>query len=282
MRAPFGVSQFTTWPQSFEEDLELVRGEGIPAIEVCEAKIDPARRDEQLARLKDSGLRVASIQPRLHSLFPDQPRPEPRDPRERMKFLRQTIEDLAPHFPGVTFVSISGAAPAGNYAEAYRTAVREYRELAKIAGDHGVRLALEPLNPILMNVDTFLCSLSQALAVIEEVDEAAFGLFADVWHIWEDAGAEALLRGRAAGRIFGVHINDWRLPRAIGDRHLPGDGVIPLESLLRAIRDSGYEGFYTLEIFSELSLPDSLWRTPATTVREGLARFETLWHRLCA
>lgn len=279
---PFGVSQFTTWPQTFEEDIALYREAGIVAIEVCEAKLDADRFKAQFDLIKESGLQVSSVQPRLHSLFPDQPRPEPRDPKDRMKRLRGTIERFSAHFPGTTLVTISGAAPGGDYRTAYQSAVKEYKEVARIAGDHGVRLALEPLNPILMNVDTFICSLAGALTVIEEVDEPAFGLLVDLWHVWEDAAAPDLIAKRAAHRIFGVHVNDWQTPRAFGDRHLPGDGEIPLLELLRAIRASGYDGIHALEIFSEAHLPNSLWNQPRETVFHGAERFKNLWEKVCA
>jgi sugar phosphate isomerase/epimerase len=276
----FGVSQFTTGTQSFEEDVALLCETGIPCIEVCEAKLDARAPDAQLDILKQSGLRVSSVQPRLHSLFPDFPRPEPRSPKARMQSLRATIELFSRHFPGTTFVTISGAAPLGNYELASRTAIEEYKEIARIAAGHGVRLALEPLNPILMNVDTFLCSLRQALELIESVDEAAFGLFVDVWHIWEDAGAVEQIE-RAGTRIFGVHVNDWKTPRTFGDRHLPGSGEIPLVKLLKAIHATGYAGAYTLEIFSELDLDDSLWKDPRRTVIEGRDAFARVWEQVC-
>jgi sugar phosphate isomerase/epimerase len=278
---PFGVSQYTTWPQTFAQDLELYREAGVDFIEVCEAKLDADHPDHQLQALQDSGLRVSSVQPRLHSLFPDFPRPEPKSPRERMGHLRKTIELFGRYFPGVTLVTISGAAPNGDYALAYRTATQEYREVAKIAADHGVRVAIEPLNPILMNVDTFLCSIAHAGRVIESVDHPQFGLFLDVWHIWEEADAPALIQ-KYGGKIFGVHVNDWRDPRAFGDRYLPGEGIIPLVALLKAIRKTGYAGAYTLEIFSETHLSGSLWADPRHTVVEGRKAFAKIWEHVCA
>lgn len=278
---PFGVSQFTTWPQSFDEDLALYQREGVGYIEVCEAKIDAARPAPQLESLRESGLIVGSVQPRLHSLFPDAARPEPKSPAERMAKLKDTISLFAPYFPGTTLVSISGAAPGGDYEHAYRAAVKEYGEVVRFAADHGVRVALEPLNPILMNVDTFLCTLAQAGRVIEAVDHPSFGLFVDVWHIWEDCAAPALIADYGA-KIFGVHVNDWRTPRAFGDRYLPGDGEIPLVPLLRAIRATPYAGPYTLEIFSEERLAGSLWADPVTTVRKGKMALEKIWEETCA
>jgi sugar phosphate isomerase/epimerase len=281
MSPPFGVSQYTTWPQTFEEDLRLYREAGVEYVEICEAKLDSSDPHPQLRSLKDSGLKVSSVQPRLHSLFPDFPRPEPKSPRDRMLRFRDTIQLFGRYFPGTTLVTISGAAPGGDYDSAYRTAAREYKEIARVAADHGVRVALEPLNPILMNVDTFVCSLAQAGRIVEEVDHPGFGMFLDVWHFWEDAGAEAEIR-KCSEKIFGVHINDWRTPRAFGDRYLPGDGVIPLVALLKAIRGTGYSGAYTLEIFSELGLTGSLWADPRRTVVEGQRAFREIWKQVCA
>ena len=278
---PFGVSQYTTWPQTFAQDLKLYREAGIDFIEVCEAKLDAANPKSQLEALTDSGLHVSSVQPKLHSLFPDLPRPEPKSPGERMQHLRRTIELFGSFFPGVTLVTISGAAPDGDYAFAYRTAAHEYREVAKIAGDHGVRLAIEPLNPILMNVDTFLCSLAHAGRVIESVDHPQFGLFVDVWHIWEDVAAPTLIQ-KYGSKIFGVHVNDWRDPRAFGDRHFPGEGVIPLVGLLKTIRGTGYSGPYTLEMFSETHLSGSYWADPRHTVFAGKKAFASVWEQVCA
>jgi sugar phosphate isomerase/epimerase len=119
------------------------------------------------------------------------------------------------------------------------------------------------------------------LRVIEAVDHPSFGLWLDVWHIWEDVAAAETIRG-LRGKIFGVHINDWKTPRAFGDRFLPGDGEIPLVELLRAVRASGYDGAYCLEIFSETRLAGSLWLDPHRTVVEGKKAFETIWKQVCA
>jgi sugar phosphate isomerase/epimerase len=278
---PFGMSQYTTWPLTFEQDLALYQEAGIQHIEVCEGKIDAAKPDAQLQTLKDTGMHVSSVQPRLHSLFPDFPRPEPTSPKERMACLHKTIKLFGRYFPGTTLVSITGAVPKGNYALGYRTAAVEYKEAAKMAGDHGVRLAVEPLSPILMNTDTFICTFAHAKRIIESVDHPQFGLFLDVWHIWEEPDAVESI-AQFGPKIFGVHVNDWHDPRAFGDRALPGEGKIPLVPLLKAIRKTGYDGAYTLEVFSETHLEKSLWVDPRSTVIEGKKAFAKVWDKVCA
>ena len=274
---PFGVSEFTTWPWSFAEDVKNYSALGADTIEVCEFKLDRDLWQWQLETIPQMGLTVSSVQPILHSLFPDQPRPGPADPRLRMELFRGSIERFAPVAPGATLVTICGAAPEGNYRLAFETAVREYRALAEFAGEHGVRVALEPLNPILMNVDTFVCTIADAMEIVRAVDHPSFGIFIDVWHVWPDA--EAARNIVACGdRIFGVHVNDWHRPRHYGDRATIGQGCIDLPPLLRAIHESGYRGAYTLEIFSVDRLPDSLWKGDLKKlVRRNKAAFERVW-----
>src|SRR5256885_7312216 len=86
----FGVSEFTTWPWTFERDVEEYQRLGITAIEVCEGKLDPARAGEQLRTVAAAGMRISSVQPRVHSLLPDFPRPEPADPGARMAAYRRS------------------------------------------------------------------------------------------------------------------------------------------------------------------------------------------------
>ncbi|MCL5770114.1 MAG: hypothetical protein M1588_02195 [Planctomycetes bacterium] len=135
---PFSVSEFTTWDLSFEQDVALYQRLGVTGIEVCERKIsrDPAKAREQLAWLRDRGLQVTSVQPRVHALFKDSMCPELEDPRERMRRYRQSIDLFGDCFPGqdLPLVTIGGNAPAYNFRLAYETAHRLYPEPGALCG----------------------------------------------------------------------------------------------------------------------------------------------------
>jgi sugar phosphate isomerase/epimerase len=278
---PFGVSQYTTWPLTLAQDLKLYAEVGLEYIEVCEAKLDPNAPHAGLESLRASGLKVSSVQPRYHSPFPNSLRPEPKSPSERMSRLSESVRLFGRYFPGTTLVVNTGLAPEGDLASYYRTAVREFKRIARLAASQGVRIGFEPLNPVYMNTDTFICSLARAAQLIDAVDHPQFGLFLDVWHYWEDPAAKTWIR-KYGEKIFGVHVSDWRTPRAFGDRLLPGAGEIPLAGLLGDIRKAGYEGIYTLEIFSDLRLRDSLWANPRRTVGRGRTGFARIWRQVRA
>jgi len=274
----FGVSEFTTWPISFEADVQLYASVGIDCIEVTEFKLDHARLAEQLDSIKDNGLFVSSVQATVHSLFPDGLVGEPTDPKDRTRHIQQSIERIAPHVPaGTPFVAVTGAAPQGDVQHVYDTAVTAFAELAQVADAHGMRLAFEPLNPMLMNSDTAIWSLADATQLVESVDHPSFGLCLDVWNIWQSPNLIDTI-ARAADRIFLVQVSDYRRPRSHNDRVSIGDGEIPLQAIISEVRKTAYDGPYVLEIFSSESLPNSLWRAEFSSVlQNNVKAFAKVW-----
>ncbi len=279
----FGVSEFTTWPWSFEQDVEIYARLGVETIEVCEFKLDEdeGRAAEQLALVGAHGLAISSVQPAVRTLYPSQTQPDPRDVRARVARFRATIERVAPFAPAAPFVCNTGIPPHGNIQEVYDASVRQYRALAEFAQEHGVRVALEPLNAAIMNVESAIWTLAQAMRIVAAVDHDAFGICLDVWNIWQNA--DILGEIEACGdRIFVVQLSDWRTPRSFDDRLIVGQGEIPLPPLLRAIHTGGYSGAYSVEIFSR-DVPDTLWDADLSwVITESRDGFERAWREALA
>jgi len=87
-----------------------------------------------------------------------------------------------------------------------------------------------------------------------------------------------------ASRLVGVQVNDYRDPtRSWADRVLPGDGIIDLPTLFRALDEAGYRGWFDLEIFSDdgrfgNAYPDSIAvQDPEDVARRGLDGFRRAW-----
>jgi len=253
----FGISEFTTNPWPFETDVAQYAALGVDTIEVCEAKLDQSNLNAQMRLIGEHGLGISSVQPVTRTLYPSQSQPEPKPLPERLARFRQTIEILGPWAENVPFVTNLGIAPNGNIQEALDTAAKDYKVLAQFAEDHGVRVAVEPLNASIVNIETAIWTVEQGLELIKAVDHPAFGLCLDFWNVWQNADLEAAIHA-CGDRIFLVQISDWRTPRSFLDRLVPGQGSIPLPALLRAAHDSGYTGPYVVEIFSD-GVPGALW-----------------------
>jgi len=259
LAARFGISQFTTTPWPFERDAIEYPRAGAGWIEICEFKLDRADYAPQLRALPAAGLRVSSVQTTVHAVYPDSLAPAPLDPAVRVRHIEESMERIAPHVPpGTPFVVISGAAPNGEDARVYETLLDVLPRLADRAARLDVRIAFEPLNPVLYHTDTALWGLDSALDLVERVDHARLGICLDTWNVFQTPDLLPTI-ARASGKIFVVQISDWQRPRANADRRTLGDGTIPTGTMLAAVRRAGYDGPYVLEIFSEESLPDSLW-----------------------
>jgi sugar phosphate isomerase/epimerase len=272
----FGVSEFTTWSWSFEQDVDNYARLHADTIEVCESKLADDRAANQLALVEQRGLTISSVQPATRTLFPSQMQPEPKDPHQRTAQFRRTIERLSPFARGVPFVCNTGPPPNGNIREVFDVAAKQYRALADFAQAHGVRVALEPLSPALMNVESAIWTLPQAMQIVAAVDRANFGVCVDIWNIWQSADVVEEIKA-CGDRIFVVHISDWLTPRSFADRHIVGQGEIPLPALIHAIHEGGYRDAYTLEILSS-DVPNPLWNADLSEVIRGSrAGLERAW-----
>ena len=269
----FGISEFTTMPWSFDEDVERYARLSVDTIEVVEAKLDDDRFAEQMRSIAAAGLGISGVQPKVRTFFDSRMMPDPKPLDERVACLRRSIERLGKFAPGVPFITNTGAHPKGNMAEAMKVVAEKLKELAKVATDDGVLLALEPLNPTSVNVESAIWTVDQALDVVEATGSDAVGLCLDYWNVWQNAGIEAAI-ARAGDRIFTVQASDWRTPRSFADRIVPGDGTIPLARLIEATRATGYAKPWVVEIFSN-DVSDSLYEDNLEAVvarcRTGMA-----------
>lgn len=274
----FGISEFTTWPWSFERDVERFSAHGIDLIEVCEFKLNRNDYTPQLRSIEAAGLTVSSVQSTVHSLFPDSLAPQPTGPEDRVRHIKGAIARISPHVPQQTpFVIITGAAPGGNTQMVYEQCLQHFHDLADFAAQHGMRLAYEPLNPVLLNTDTALWGLDQALELIQHISHPALGICLDTWNVFQTPDLYEVIR-RCKGRLFLVQVSDWHRPRSGADRISLGDGAIDNAAIVRTVLETGYSGPYVLEIFSGESLPDSIWRADLDAVlQKNVEAFARIW-----
>ena len=274
------VSQITTLPSSFDEDLRVYAAAGVEGIGVWEIKL-PDGEDEPASRaLRDSGLASTNAVPAVPSILPLPLMPGPEEPEERVAAICASIRRLA-RFEPAACVCLTG--PARDRPDARAVVVEGLRAIADEAARLGVRMGVEPVNRVGGEDWTIVSSISETVELLEEVGRPGLGIMFDVWHLWETPTLLADIREHA-GRLVGVHVCDWRDPtRGWADRVLPGDGAADLPAILHALDDAGWDGYYDLEIFSDNGVfgnayPDSLWDVPAPElVRRGREQLLEQW-----
>ena len=121
----------------------------------------------------------------------------------------------------------------------WKRAVKNIKELAKIAGDCDVTLGMEVLNRF---EGYLLNTCAEALQFVNEVNHPNVKIMLDTFHmnIEEDNIASAIRL--ADGKLGHLHIGEQ-------NRKVPGKGSIPWNEIGLALRDINYQGGIVMEPF---------------------------------
>jgi sugar phosphate isomerase/epimerase len=249
------LSAISTVNASFAEDVAAYSSAGFDAVGLWEFKL-PADDEANRALLRDHGLAVSNCVPSVPSLLPLRiPGMEgPSDPAERVDALSQSIRRLAAYDPE-SVLFLAGPLGAREPAAARALVVDGIRQVAGVARATGVRVGLEPTRPEERETTSFVTTVADAVALLDEADAAAdIGLMFDSFNLAHESPEEV---ARLAARATGLHLADT--PERLTDgRQLPArDGVS--RAFVDAFRAAGWDGSLDVEIFST---PDSFWGLP--------------------
>jgi sugar phosphate isomerase/epimerase len=254
--ARLSLNQITTQRWSLREAIEGCARAGIPAIGVWRDKLAEAGLGQAVRLVRDAGMHVSSVL--RGGMFPAASAAER---QARIDDNRRAVDEAAALGADV-LVLVCGPAPDKDIAAA-REMVRDgIGALLPYAQQCGVKLGIEPLHPMFAADRSVIVTLAEANALIETFDSPFLGLLADVYHIWWAPDLEAQI-ARAAGRIFGFHVNDWLVPTpdVLMGRGMIGDGVIDIRRIRALVEAAGYTGPIEVEIFNR-----AVWDTPGDAV----------------
>jgi 2-keto-myo-inositol isomerase len=146
------------------------------------------------------------------------------------------------------------AVPPGNNraaAVSLDNAARYYREALEMGEKLGVQPLLE-----LWGTHPVLGPLSHGIYVTVAAGRADASLLLDVFHLYKSGTPFTALKQINGASLHVMHLNDY--PQAAdsstlndGNRIYPGDGVAPLQQIFRDLRDSGFRGYFSLELFNK-------------------------------
>jgi D-psicose/D-tagatose/L-ribulose 3-epimerase len=146
--------------------------------------------------------------------------------------------------------------PADQKKIEWDRAVSGLQKAGKMAADHGVTIALEPLN----RFETDLINMSdQCVRLVNDIGMKSVGVHLDTFHmnIEEKSIYEAV---KTAGKKL-VHVHACE-----NDRGAPGSGQVDWKGLAKGLKEIGYDGNVVIESF-----------TPECT---ALAAATCIWHPL--
>jgi sugar phosphate isomerase/epimerase len=135
-------------------------------------------------------------------------------------------------------LKLLGAAP-----DAWGIAVERLRQVSAYAAERGVKITIEPLNRYETD---WIYHASDAMRLVDELRCDNFGLMLDLFHMnIEDPSIEEGLR-LAGDRLWHVHVAD-------SNRRYPGSGHLDFQAVITTLKEMGYQGYLSAELFP---LPD--------------------------
>jgi 2-keto-myo-inositol isomerase len=253
------ISQATTLSTPFEVDIESYARAGWSDVELwltkLEAYLQAHSLDEAKALLDENRVRAvaASSQGGL-LLSRDAERSAHWDLfRRRLDLLRRL---------GVPTLVVAADFVRDIAAEDYGRAVESLAEAGGLAGEAGVRLALE-----FQHSSSVCTSLDTALALVGQAG-GGVGVCLDLFHYYTGPSKFEDLAYLTPENLAWVQVCDLSgVPRELAgdaDRILPGEGDFQLGPILDHLASIGYDGFVSLEV-----LNPQLWSIPADRLADA-------------
>jgi sugar phosphate isomerase/epimerase len=258
------LNQRTTASWSLPEAVQGCVDAGLGAIGIWREPLAEVGLAEACRLVEGAGLRVSSLCRGGFFTTAD-----PAEARAAETRNREALEEAAA-LGAATLVLVPGGLPAGDrdLDGARHRVASAVERLAPVAHDLGVRLGIEPMNPIYAADRGVISTLASALDVAERFDAVDVGVVVDTFHLWWEPGvAEQVLR--AGERIVSYQVCDWITPLPADTllaRGMMGDGHIDFASFTRAVARAGYAGDVEVEIFNA-----ALWAQPPTEVVSTMA-----------
>jgi sugar phosphate isomerase/epimerase len=248
-----GISQSTTAPWTFDEDVRVYESEGWGAMGIWLQKLERRSMSELWfpERILDSTLVDAGVTELAESdlvrsnllgagLFVEADEALLARRIEHALFAIETSEKLGAR----CVIVIPGLLNTFSRRRALDLVASTLADILERSAGSAVGLAIEPVKDV-----DFVTTLDEALDLVDLVNHERLGVLPDAFHLWRDVGLTESTE-RAASRIFGVHVADSTGIEGDPARLPPGEGAIGLGEFVAAIERTGYTGTYDVELFS--------------------------------
>lgn len=228
--------------------------------------VSPSRRRELRAMVEDAGLATIGLHwllARTEGFYLTTPDAAVRrKTADYLVALAQATRDLGGELMVFGSPKQRDLLPGVSYDQALDYAADVFSAIMPAVGDLGINFCLEPLAPSETN---FLNTCAQATTLIERVGRPNFKLHMDVKaQSGETAGTVPELIDRYAATAGHFHAQDVNLRG-------PGMGEVDFPPIMRALVDSGYDRWVSVEVFDFTPGADETARQSFACLRDALA-----------
>lgn len=265
------LHQNTSTRAGFRGSLEGWARAGIKEVEITNNLLDAFLKTESLPAAKrllgDLGLTPVSGACGVGGLI--EPNPNRAASLDNFKKRCEQFRDL-----GLAKIYSTTGTSIKPTPDDYKAAGDNVREVGEIAKQFQMTANFE-----FIRTSTFASTLNTLLSITRAAAHPNVGVLFDCYHFWSGLNKLEDLDTVRPGEIKHAHFQDVPdMPREMLDlttRVIPGDGVTPLNTILRKLADKGYDGPLSVELF----LPKFQEGDPYEVAREIKTKAEAVMRK---
>lgn len=158
----------------------------------------------------------------------------------RLARIKETIPVV--HDFGTRILIINGAKKKTGDDEEWDLMISRTREMVEVAEAHDVVLALE------FEPNFVVGSTADLLRLFAEIPSPNLAANLDIGHVFLCDPDPMQAIAQLGEKIVHCHIED--MPTGVHDHRLPGKGDMDLDAYIRALRDTGFDGGMSLDLYA--------------------------------
>lgn len=240
-----GMHQNTSSGAGYRRSLEGWAKAGIKYVELTSTLLDDFLKTESLATAKrvltDNGLTPVSAACGAGGIY--EPNPKRAEALDNLKRRCEQFAQL-----GLPRIYQPTATTAKFVVDDYKAAAANMREVGEIASQYKLVFMVEALRN-----STFISTISTLTKLTREANHPNLKPLFDCYHFLSGMSKMEDLESMKPGEIGHVHFQDVPdMPRELLDsqtRAIPGDGIAPIDRVLRTLSTQGYAGTLSVELF---------------------------------
>lgn len=255
-------------PYDFKDRVEAVSRAGFRGFGIWHADLDRVREEYSLREMKrildDNGIRHVELE-FLGDWFLEGERKKQSDIRKQKLF--EAAEVLRAYHVKVGDFYQEKCTP--------ERLVESFAALCREAAEHGTKIGFE-LMPFAM-----IRTLEESLAMVQGAGQPNGGIAFDMWHIAKLGIPYEELARVPQQYVISVELNDgtfrcpWSLHEdTINHRRFCGEGEFDVRGFIQAMRKTGYQGPWGIEVLSEELRKQPLAEVVPRAFRTTMAQFQ--------
>lgn len=269
-----GTATSVLYLHSIHDAIAIIAKIGFDGVDLWGGRPHVYRQDfslEELHHLRrcivDHGLSVSSLMPAFYRYPHSLSNPNPRVREDSLDYMCQCIDNAAILGAKIVLIVPDHSLFGQRKEDSQQRLVESIDSAARYASQYDLKLGIE----VLYYDETDLVNTSDdALNIINQLGHGNIGVVLDTGTLNLSKESPREFLPKLGDRLLQIHVND-NFGHEKQQNLIPGEGSYDFQSLIQALKESGYTGYLSAELTKEYAIdPESALRLTAERMRSWM------------